>query len=101
MCLQVAACAVQFLHRFQIIAKLNSVRILACLQVNQRLQLLGGEYSIAGPLDLCEFVLPTGSDRDIDINHGFLGIFLSYFGLGLGEGSFEVASLEINGEKIP
>jgi len=49
---------------------------------------------------LRESVLPTRVDRDVDVNYGFLGTFLSDFGLRIGESSFEVASPEINGKKI-
>ena len=68
--------------------------------MNQRLQFVGCEHRVVRPLDLREFVLPTRVDSDVDVNHGFLGTFPSDFGLGVGESSFEVAALEINGKKI-
>ena len=96
----IPASAVQFLHRLQIIAKLNRVCILPCLEMNQWLQFLGREHRVAQPLDLREFVLTPRIDRDVDVNDRLLGVFLSDFGLSIGEGCFEIASLEINGKKI-
>src|SRR6266850_7800336 len=97
---QVSTSAVQFLRRLQITGELKRVCILPGLEMDERLQFLDREHSVIGPLDLREFVLTPRSDRELDVNNGFLRTLVSYFGLGIGEGCFEVASFEINGKKI-
>ena len=69
----VATSSVQFLHRLQIIAKLNCVRILSCLQMDERLQFLGGERRVTGPLDLHQFVLAAGLAQRSDLAAQHLG----------------------------
>src|SRR2546421_9785505 len=97
---EVTTSAVQFLHRLKIVAELNRICILPCLQLDERLQFLGSEYSVTGAVNMREFVLPTRVDREVDVNNGFLGILLSYLCLGMGDSGFEVACFAVNGKKM-